>query len=66
MMHVQVAESSIATAIMDQNKRPEFSSAPWEEISSDAKHILRLMFARKVRDRPIARQALKHPWFSDL
>ncbi len=60
-MHVQDAESSIAAAILTQNKRPELSSAPWEEISSDAKHILRLMFARKVSQRAIARQALQHP-----
>ncbi|DBA95917.1 TPA: hypothetical protein ACH3X1_001446 [Trebouxia sp. C0004] len=51
---------------MDQDKRPEFSSAPWDEINSDAKHALTLMFACKVRDRPMAWQALEHPWFSEL
>ncbi|KAL0023655.1 hypothetical protein WJX77_011101 [Trebouxia sp. C0004] len=60
------SESSIAAAIMDQDKRPEFSSAPWDEINSDAKHALTLMFACKVRDRPMAWQALEHPWFSEL
>lgn len=65
-MHVQIAERSIAAAIMDQDKRPEFRSAPWDEISVDAKHFLAFMFARKVRNRPAAWKALEHPWFSEL
>ena len=65
-MHVQIAECFIAAAIRDQDKRPEFSSASWDEISFDAKHFLAFMFARKVRDRPTAWQALEHPWFYEL
>ena len=51
---------------MDQRNKPDFALAPWDDISPAAKDVLRRMFARKVKNRPIAREVLKRAWFSGL
>ena len=51
---------------MDQHNKPDFALAPWDDISPAAKDVLRRMFARKVKNRPIAREVMKHAWFSGL
>ena len=61
-----LAESSIKASILDQHNKPDFALAPWDDISLAAKDVLRRMFARKVKNRPIAREVLERAWFSGL
>ena len=41
----------------------DFNSEAWDEVSSEAKDLIRLMMARNPEDRISAEDALSHPWF---
>lgn len=42
----------------------DFPSPDWDDISSQAKHFIRSLLKTDVKQRPTAREALEHPWFS--
>lgn len=42
----------------------DFPSPDWDDISSQAKHFIRSLLKTDVKQRPTAREALDHPWFS--
>jgi calcium-dependent protein kinase len=43
----------------------DFPSPDWDDISSQAKHFIRSLLKIDVKQRPTAREALNHPWFSE-
>ena len=53
-------------SLLDQHNKPDFDLAPWDDITLAAKDVLRRMFARKVKNRPIAREVLERACFSGL
>jgi calcium-dependent protein kinase len=44
----------------------DFPSPDWDDISSQAKHFIRSLLKTDVKQRPTAREAMNHPWFSQV
>lgn len=42
----------------------DFPSPDWDDISSQGKHFIRSLLKTDVKQRPTAREAMNHPWFS--
>lgn len=42
----------------------DFPSPDWDDISTQAKHFIRSLLKTDVKQRPTAREALNHPWFT--
>jgi serine/threonine protein kinase len=41
----------------------DFTSKPWDEISTEAKDLVQQLLTRNPSRRPTAAEALIHPWF---
>ena len=49
-----------------QNQNPTFTGEEWEDITSEAKDLIKLMLKKNPNERWSAEQCLKHKWFKML
>lgn len=40
-----------------------FPAEEWENVSAEAKHLIKVMLTKDPKKRPNATELLKHPWF---
>ena len=44
----------------------QFEESEWKDISPDAKSFIRILLSVDPKKRPIANEALKHPWMTEI
>lgn len=62
----QYRNKAMTLNVLKSNPRVTFCGDRWQNITNQAKDLIRKLLAIKPDDRPTANEALRHPWFTSM